>query len=403
MKKWIVIILVLAAAGGGAYWKFAGKKSGGDFAATTNTRPPTALVGLTNIAFAINSAGDIGPADQVSVRPEINGKIITLDVDIGDKVKKGMVLVTLDDSDLQSQRSSSVTAIEGAQLQVDKGRRNFARAERLYADKLISQEVYEDTKTEFELAKNSFERAQKELTIIEDQLTKTKILAPFDCTVLTRPVSMGQAVSGSAGYNAGTEVLTIANLNDMIVNAHINQADVTRMRTNQEVTMEVEAVPGLKLKGTIERIAPQATVRNGIKGFATRILLRTVDVRIRPGMTANVSIPVGAAANVSAVPLAAVFSEMGERYVWVVTEAGEDFRYERRSVTIGVADYSSVEIQSGLKPGEMVALESPPAKVLEALEKESADKKPAARETNKATAPKALASDSSLVSKTVKQ
>lgn len=401
MKKWIVILLLVAAAGGGAYWRFAGKK-GGDFGSTDNPRPPTATVGLTNITFAISSAGDIGPADQVSVRPEINGKINNLAVDIGDVSKKGSILFTLDDKDLQSERSSSMTAIEGAQLQVDRARRNFDRAEQLYADKLISQETYEDTKTEFELAKNAFERAQKDLAIIEDQLTKTKILAPFDCTVLTRPVSVGQAVSGSAGYNAGTEVLTIANLNDMVVAAHINQADVTRMHTNQEVDMEVEAVPGLKMKGLIDRIAPQATVRNGIKGFATRIQLTTIDPRIRPGMTANVSIPVASAANVSAVPLAAVFSEMGERYVWVVTETGDDYHYERRPVTIGVADYSLVEIQSGLKPGEMVSLESPPAKVLEMLDKESADKKPAVI-TNNTVAPKALASQTTVVSKTSKQ
>jgi len=385
MKKWIVIILIIGAAAAGAYWTWGGKKTGVQ-SASTDMSPATALVGLTNIAFAVSAAGDIGPADQVSVRPEINGKIMTLDVDIGDNVKRSAVLFTLDDKDLQSQRSSSQTSVEGAQLQVDKCRRNHERAERLYAEKLISQETYENTKTEYDLAKNSFERAQKELAILEEQLTKTKILAPFDCTVLTRPVSVGQAVSGSGGYNSGTEVLTIANLNAMIVNTHINQADVTRMRTNQEVSMEVEAVPGLKFKGTIERIAPQATVRNGIKGFATRIDLTTIDPRIRPGMTANISIPVAAAANVSAVPLAAVFSDMGDHYVWIVTQNGGAYHYERRPVTVGIADYSMAEIQSGIKPGETVALESPPAKVLEALEKESQDAKPAATNAPKKTA-----------------
>jgi multidrug efflux pump subunit AcrA (membrane-fusion protein) len=134
------------------------------------------------------------------------------------------------------------------------------------------------------------------------------------------------------------------------------------------VDMEVEAVPGLKMRGTIERIAPQSTIRNGIKGFATRILLNQIDPRVRPGMTANLTIPISTAENVVTVPLAAVFTDMGERYIWVVKDGGDNgAQYERRSVSIGVADFSMVEIQSGLKAGERVALESPPAKVVEAL------------------------------------
>lgn len=400
MKKWIVILLVAAVAGGGVYWKLKTKK-GSDFSTAGMPRPASATASVTNITFAISSAGDIGPADQVSVRPEINGKIMTLLVDIGDRVKKGTVLFTLDDRDLQSERSSALTQVEGARLQVDRAKRNYDRAEQLYKEKLISQEVFENTKTDYELAKNSLERSQKDLNIIEEQLTKTKILAPFDCTVLTRPVSIGQAVSGSGGYNSGTEVLTIANLNEMIVNAHINQADVTRMRTNQEVNLEVEAVPGLKMIGTIERIAPQATVRNGIKGFATRILITEIDPRVRPGMTANISIPVASASNVTTVPLAAVFSEQGERYVWVISDMEEDFRYERRTVKIGVADYALVEIQTGLKAGETVALEAPPAKILEMLEKEAV-KKPAtsAETTNRPALPKAMASGANVIAKT---
>jgi len=112
------------------------------------------------------------------------------------------------------------------------------------------REVYEDSKTEYDLATNSLERAQSALRLVDDHISKTKILAPFDCTVLTRPVSLGQTVSGAAGFNSGTEVMTIANLNDMIINAHINQADVTRLTTGETVDIQVESVPGLKMKGS---------------------------------------------------------------------------------------------------------------------------------------------------------
>jgi HlyD family secretion protein len=180
--------------------------------------------------------------------------------------------------------------------------------------------------------------------------------------VLTRPVSVGQAVSGSGGFNSGTEVLTIANLTDMIINAHINQADVSRLSPDQEVDVMVEAVAGLKMTGKVERIAPQATVKSNIKGFGVRILLQNVDGRVRPGMTANIKIPVAAAADVVAVPLGAVFTERNletrqtERFVYVA----RNNRFERRPIQIGVSDYFFAEVQSGLVPGEVVSLEQPP-------------------------------------------
>src|SRR6266513_2496522 len=246
---------------------------------------------------------------------------------------------------------------DGAKLALQKASRNFNRSKQLFADRLVSAEVYEDAKTEYDLNTNLLERAQSSLRLVEDQISKTKILAPFDCTVLTRPVSLGQTVSGAGGFNSGTEVMTIANLKDMIINAHINQADVTRLTAGQSVDIQVESVPGLKMKGTVERIAPQAVIKNGIKGFAARVIITEIDQRIRPGMTALLSIPVASAEKVLAVPLAAVFTEKGERYVFVKGE--EDEKFERRSVLIGITDYSFAEVQDGLEVGDVVSLEQP--------------------------------------------
>ena len=326
-----------------------------------SSRPTTAVVESRDIRFTVSAAGEIGPTEQVSVKPEINGRIETLPVDLGDRIKKGDLLVTLDDKELQNQKASLLTEIERSRLQLDQAGRNFKRAQQLFDEKLISQEVFENTKTDFELAKNTLERSQKEMATLDERLTKTKIVAPFDSTILTRPVSVGQAVSGSGGFNSGTEVLTIADLTSMVINAHINQADITRLKVDQEVEVSVEAVSGLKVVGKVERIAPQATIRNNIKGFAVRVLLRDVDQRIRPGMTANVKIPVAAADNVLAVPLAAVYTERNpetgksERYVYVKN----DETFERRPVEIGVSDFFYAEVQSGLREGEIVALEPP--------------------------------------------
>ena len=127
------------------------------------------------------------------------------------------------------------------------------------------------------------------------------------------------------------------------------------------VEVTIEAVAGLKVNGTVERIAPQASIKNNIKGFAARIVLRNVDARVRPGMTANIKIPVASADNVTSVPLSAVFTERNpdngvvERYAFVQQGAS----YEKRTVKVGVSDFFYAEIQEGLKPGDVVSLEMP--------------------------------------------
>ena len=336
MKYLQILIVAALVAGGVIFYRSKtpvapGAAAEGDHPARKNT----AVVERRSINFSITAAGDIGPAEQVSVRPEVNGVVEMLPVDVGDRVKKDQLLFTLKDKDLQTERASQLIAIERANLQLEKAGKVYARSKQLF--------------------RNALDSATKQLSILDDQLTKTKILAPFNCTVLTRPVSIGQAVSGSAGFNSGTEVLTIANLEDMIIDAHVNQADVIRLSIGQEVNVQVESVPGLYLKGKVDRISPQTTIRNNVKGYPSRIKLITHDPRVLPGMTGNLSIPVASADNALSVPLAAVFTEQGERYAYV--KSGESF--EKRQLQLGVYDYDYAEVLSGLNPGEVVSLELP--------------------------------------------
>ena len=377
MKKLILWLLAVATLAGVGYWAaqkypdtIAFWRTGSATAARKPGPPTTAVVVTRDINFAVTAAGDIGPLDAVSVRPEIGGLIAKLTLDIGDKVKKGDVLFELDDKDLQTEKSSRKTEIAGARLavetqklQLEKAKLNFDRVKGLFESKLVAQEAFDNARIDHDLTKNSLdiamnrlETAQTALQQVEDKLLKTVIRAPFDCTILTRPVSVGQAVSGSSGFNSGTEVFTVANLADMIITAHINQADVTRLKVGQEVTVEVEAVAGLKLVGRVDRIAPQATFRNGVKGFSTRIILKNAEGAVRPGMTANLSIPLISTSNVIAIPLGAVFNEQSERFVWVKKDGNS---FERRSVQLGVADFDFVEVTKGLQAGEVVSLIAP--------------------------------------------
>jgi RND family efflux transporter MFP subunit len=150
MKHWIALLaLALLGAGGYFAWNHWQKAR---LTAEAPSRPTTAPAELRDIAFAVNAAGEITPAEQVSVRPEINGKIEQLPVDIGDRVKKGALLFKLDDRELQQERSSNLTDIEKARLGLEKAQRDFRRAQQLLADRLISQELFDDTKTAYDLA-----------------------------------------------------------------------------------------------------------------------------------------------------------------------------------------------------------------------------------------------------------
>ena len=379
MKKSILWLLALSALAGGGYWawqrhpeKIAFGKSRAVAVAKKPGPSTTAVVATRDISFAITAAGEIGPLDSVSVRPEVGGLISKLTLDIGDKVKKGDVLFELDDKDLQTEKTSRKTEIAGAKLAVqtqtlllEKSKLNIERVKELFGNKLVAQEIFDNARLDYELQKNNLdialnrlENAQTALQTVEDKLLKTIIRAPFDCTILARPISVGQAVSGSSGYNSGTEVFIVANLADMIITAHINQADVTRLRVGQAVTLKVEAIPDLSLAGLVDRVAPQATFRNGVKGFSTRIILKNAEDKVRPGMTANLSIPLVSPGSVLAIPLGAVFADQDDRYVYVKKDDGH---FERRSVELGVSDYDYAEVTKGLTSGEVVSLVTPPA------------------------------------------
>ncbi len=363
MKNIILAIVIIGAAAFGLIYLKQSKELASSTNEELNARATTAKVETKDIDFVVTVAGEITPAEQVSVRPEVNGMIEQLPVDVGDKVEEGDLLFSLDDKNIRIEIEQRQTQIDAANLQLEKAKRNFERDRKLFEEKLVSREAFQNTETEFNLAKNSIERAQKDLDLAMERMERTQILAPFDCTILTRPVSAGQAVSGSGGFNSGTEVLTIADLTQMIINAHVNQADVSRLSVGLEVEIQVEAISGLKVMGVVERIAPQATIENGIKGFSARILLSEIDPRIQPGMTANIKIPVQSAAGVVAVPLGAVFTEYNEsvrkqeRYVFVQNGAS----FSRRLIEIGVADYFFAEVLNGLRAGEIVSLEQPPA------------------------------------------
>lgn len=304
-----------------------------------------------DIRFNIDVTGDVSPAQQVEIKPEVSGRIIRLPVLAGQTVKKGDTLVELDDRDLLTERQGALTDIERAKLTVDRNQADFDRGEGLFSAKLSSQEAFDNVSNDLALAQNALSKAQRTLQSVDDKLTKTRILSPTDGTILVLPVVEGQVVTAAASVNSGTSLMTVANLANLIVVTQVNQVDVAKLAVGQTVTLSLDALREPPMTAHIRFIAPVASVKNAIKGFQVEAAIVRPSPRLRPGMTVNVTVPIDRADNALSVPLGAVFDDGDAKIVYV--------RGQKRPVTLGVTDYFHTQITSGLDEGEEVQRTAP--------------------------------------------
>lgn len=299
--------------------------------------------------------GEVTPGIQVDVKPEVGGKIQKLNVEVGQTVKKGTVLAVIDDTDLKNEKASAEANIAGAEVTVQKAKGNYQRAKALYEQKLISKEAFDNLKADFDIAENALDKTRRSLQTVEDKLAKTQILAPSDGTVLSRPVEEGLVVVAAASVNAGTTLMTFADLSRLLIKSHVNQVDAPRLTTGQPVEVNMSDVGDEPVKAHIEFIAPLATVKNNIKGFEVHAEIANNDGRLKPGMSVSMNVPVARASKAVSVPVTAVFRDRKENVVYVVR--GEN--PEKRKVVLGVTDLSFAEVKSGLEEGEKIMLTEP--------------------------------------------
>lgn len=356
MKK-IAIVLVLAAGGFGT-WKMLPAKTLAPAKEQQAAAPgrSSARAEKRDISFSVEVSGDVTPAFQLEVKPEVGGKLKALHVEPGQSVAAGDLLVEIDDRDLLTEKDSVITEIEGAKLSVDKTKKNFERGQELFEAKLISREVFDNLSSEFAIAENGLVRAERKLQLVEDKLRKTKVIAPSDGTVLTVPVIEGQVVIGAASVNSGTTLMTIANLSKLLVETHINQVDVSKLELNKKVKLRAESLRDLEMEATISFIAPIATPKNNVKGFQVQALIEKPNPRLRPGMTVNLTIPVAKADGAVSVPITAVFK--GDNNARVVYVRNGDAT-EKREVKVGVTSIEYAQILHGVNEGEEILLTEP--------------------------------------------
>ncbi|NJK93154.1 MAG: efflux RND transporter periplasmic adaptor subunit [Blastochloris sp.] len=358
MKNVIVTILVLLGVGVGGYfgWGVWQKKQALEKGSASSVE--LAAVERQTIELTVEVAGDIEPAVQVEVKSELSAKILKLHVELGQEVKTGDLLVDLDNKELLTEKASAEIEIAGTKLELEKARADHERDRRLFEQKLIAEKNVLDSKAALDLADNSYDKSQKRLQNVLDRLAKSRVLAPMGGKILELPVVEGQVVVAAASVNSGTALMKIADLQKLQISTHVNQVDVAKLKTGMKVDFSVDSLPGLKMEGRIAEIAPTATIKKNIKGFTVEVAIDQPEGRLRPGMTADVVVPIEKVENVLAVPLAAVFTE-GEEKVAFVKAEGAEAKPEMKEVEIGISNIDFVEIKSGLNEGEKVLLSRP--------------------------------------------
>ncbi len=354
MKK-IPLLLALAALGGGGWYFFGDRLQGGKGDPRAGEKLLTRAE-KRDIDFAVEVSGDVAPAFQIDVKPEVGGKVKALHIEPGDTVKTGDLLAEIDDRDLLTEKASVLTEIEGARLDAEKVRRNYERAKELFEQKLISSEGYENLSSESAMAANNLVKAQRKLDLVEEKLRKARVTSPIDGTVLTVPVLQGQVVIAAASVNSGTTLLTIANLAKLLVETHINQVDVAKLELDKRVKLRAESLKDGEMEARISFIAPVATVKNNVKGFQVQAVIETPDPRLRPGMTVNMNVPIASVDDVVSVPISAVFKGEGNKKIVYVMQGEAP---EKREVTVGVTNIDFAEILQGLAVGEKILLVEP--------------------------------------------
>jgi len=353
MKRLILLIIFLALCAFGGYKLFQ-YVSGNNGKSVARLRTDTAKE--RDIKAVVSATGEVLPQLNSIVKSEISGRITIIPVKEGDSVEKGDTLLQLDRTSLETRVREAERSLEAEQLRLDKAKRNFERLRELFDNQFVGEKEYLDVKTDFELAQLNLEIAQARLDDAQEDLAKTTILAPHDGIVTRLDVVEGSVISGATSVSNGTELLTIAQLKDLYMEANINEVDVERLTLGQSAQLRFDSIPNYSLEGEIGVIALSARKDGTVRVFPIEVLFEAVDSRVRPGISATVDIPIASVDGVVSILLSAVFNaDDASNYVFV--KHGDTWK--QQVVEVGINNLQHIEIKSGLSVGDIVALSRP--------------------------------------------
>jgi macrolide-specific efflux system membrane fusion protein len=310
----------------------------------------TAVVEKRDMGSLVQSTGIIKPkvGAEVKVGARITGRVEHLYANIGDRVKKGQVLVRLEQDDLKARADQAEAAYLEAAAAFDKAKIDLERDKPLAQSGYISQQNIDALQNVYDIAKARVMKAKADQDYAKAQLSYATITAPIGGTIASVTTQQGETVA--AGLNAPT-FITIIDLSKLEVNAYVDETDVGKIGVGQEALFTVDTFADKDFKGKVTAIYPRAVLQENVVNYITLISIENSEDKLKPDMTANVTITLKKKKGVLAAPGAAVVREGGKKYVSL---QGKDGKTTRREVKTGWKEGSYLEITSGLKEGDVV-------------------------------------------------
>ena len=308
----------------------------------------------TTISNSVTATGTVEPIKQVEVGTQVSGIISKIYVDYNSVVKAGQLIAELDMSVLQTELESSRANLNSSKVEYDYQTKNYQRIKGLYEKELVSATEFEQAQYSYDKARYAWSQAQSNYSKAQKNIGYAKIYSPIDGVVLSRAVDEGQTVA--SGFSTPT-LFTIANdLTAMQVIANVDEADIGSVLEGQRVEFEVDAFPEDTFDGTVTQVRLQATTTSNVVTYQVVINAPNPDLKLKPGLTANITIYTLDKHDVLAVPVRALrFTPEGEKYqentVWRQLRDG---KLEPVSVVTGVTDGVQTEILEGLEAGDRV-------------------------------------------------
>ncbi len=353
-KIWILVIVIVVVAAA-AWLMSSGKKE-------SQVTFDTATVAPANIKNSITATGSIEPVTSVTVGTQVSGIVNKIFVDYNSKVTKGQVIAELDKTNLTSELNTAKANLQSAQSTLNYEQSNFGRYSTLYKKGLVSADEYESARLNYQKAKEAVATAKETVQKAQTNLGYATITSPIDGVVLSKSVEEGQTVAASFST---PELFKIAkNLTDMQVVADVDEADIGDVKEGERVSFTVDAYPNDTFEGTVTQVRQEATTTNNVVTYEVVISAPNADLKLKPGLTANVTIYTAEKQGVLSVSSKALrFSPTaetvgknkivdcnGKNKVWTL----EGNTLKAHAVQIGMSDGTNTEIISGISRGAKI-------------------------------------------------
>jgi HlyD family secretion protein len=320
----------------------------------------TAKVEKTNIQTSITATGTIEPVTSVTVGTQVSGIVSHLYVDYNSVVKKGQVIAELDRTNLISELNTAKANLSSAQSSLNYQLSNYNRYKELYNKGLVSADEYESARLQYLQAKEQVNTSKENVQKAQTNLGYATITSPIDGVILSKSVEEGQTVAAS--FNTPELFVIAQDLTDMRVIADIDEADIGGVKEGQRVSFTVDAFPDDQFEGRVTQVRQQATTESNVVTYEVVISAPNNDLKLKPGLTANVTIFTLEKNDVLAVPSKALRFHPneallqkgetiedceGDHKLW--TKEGTVFKAHK--VEVGTSNGIMTEITGGMKVG----------------------------------------------------